>query len=59
MNPAETAPHQRTEQRSVGDSDHRIDAAGDHRLDEDAVDLIGRDELARARQDLGEGAARR
>ena len=32
---------QRTEQRIVGDADHRLDAAGDHRLDEDAVDLLG------------------
>jgi hypothetical protein len=59
MDPAETESHQRTEERIVGHADHGFDAAGDHRLDEDAVNLIGGDQLPPAGHDFREGAADR
>ena len=39
MDAAKAEGDERPEQRIVGDANHRLDAAGDHRLDEDAVDV--------------------
>ena len=57
---AQAERDQRAEQRIVGDADHRFDAAGDHRLDQHAVDLARPTPAPRPRgHDVGERATDR
>ena len=56
VDPAEAEADERAEQAIGGDADHRLDAAGQHRLDEHAVHGVEDAGLLRPRQDVVERA---